>query len=92
MAYRNRTQDLIRLREDHAARRRKYSDRQSNNAKKTLLDDNEVEMKEHIVYLPPEWIARVSDIQYEITNIRTKSSVLYNIAHLLFVHSQACAC
>lgn len=72
MAYRNRTQELIRLRDDHTIRRRKYSDRKSSSARNSLLDDQEVEMKEHIVYLPPEWIARVSDIQYEITNIRTK--------------------
>lgn len=72
MAYRNRTQELMRLREDHTVRRR-YSDRRKNNsAKNALLDENDVEMKEHIVYLPPEWIARVSDIQYDITNIRSK--------------------
>jgi len=85
MAYRNRTQELVRLREDHTIRRRKYNDRQSSSAKKTLLDDSEVEMKEHIVYLPPEWIARVSDIQYEVTNIRTKLHDLGELhkAHLL---------
>lgn len=83
MAYRNRTQELIRLREDHTIRRRKYADRQSSSAKKNLLDDTEVEMKEHIVYLPPEWIARVSDIQYEVTNIRTK---LHDLAELHKAH------
>jgi len=83
MAYRNRTQELIRLREDHTIRRRKYTDRQSSSAKKNLLDDTEVEMKEHIVYLPPEWIARVSDIQYEVTNIRTK---LHDLAELHKAH------
>lgn len=85
MAYRNRTQELIRLREDHTVRRRKYADRKSSSAKKNLLEDTDVEMKEHIVYLPPEWIARVSDIQYEVTNIRTKLHELTELhkAHLL---------
>jgi len=82
MAYRNRTDDFIRWRDDHTMRKRKYKDY---NSKKTLLDNEDVEMKEHIVYLPPEWIAKVSDIQYDLTNIRTKLQNLSDLhkAHLL---------
>lgn len=70
MAWRSRTSDFVRLRDDHTLRRggkyKEYSQR------KNLLDAHDVEMKEHIVYLPPDWIARVADIQYEITSIRSK--------------------
>jgi len=90
MAYRSRTPEFNRLREDHTIRRRRYTDKSS--AKKTLLNNTDnydyedgVEMKEHIVYLPPEWVARVSDVQYELTNIRTKLHELTDLhkAHLL---------
>jgi len=82
MAYRSRTSDFVRLREDHTYRRGgKFSD------KRTLLGD--VEMKEHIVYLPPDWIARVSDIQYEITNIKSRLHDLTELhkSHLLSAFS-----
>jgi hypothetical protein len=71
MAWRNRTLDFNRLRDDHTLRRggNRYKDYSS---RKTLLDAQDVEMKEHIVYLPPDWIARVTDIQYEITTIRSR--------------------
>lgn len=71
MAWRNRTTDFTRLRDDHTLRRgsNRYKDYSS---RKTLLDAQDVEMKEHIVYLPPDWIARVTDIQYEITTIRSR--------------------
>jgi len=85
MAWRKRTQDFIRLRDDHTLRRggNRYKDYSS---KKTLLDaQQDVEMKEHIVYLPPDWIARVTDIQYEITTIRSRLHDLSELhkSHLL---------
>jgi len=82
MAYRSRTADFTRLREDHTLRRGgRYKDY---SAKKNLLPQgDDVEMKEHIVYLPPDWIARVSDIQYEITSIRSR---LHDLAELHKAH------
>lgn len=84
MAWRNRTPDFMRLRDDHTLRRggNRYKDYSS---KKTLLDAQDVEMKEHIVYLPPDWIARVTDIQYEITTIKTRLQDLSELhkSHLL---------
>jgi syntaxin 16 len=83
MAWRNRTSDFMRLRDDHTLRRggryKEYSTR------KTLLDAQDMEMKEHIVYLPPDWIARVTDIQYEITTIRSRLHDLSELhkSHLL---------
>lgn len=71
----------MRLRDDHTLRRggryKEYSTR------KTLLDAQDMEMKEHIVYLPPDWIARVTDIQYEITTIRSRCTFVFLI--ILFV-------
>lgn len=70
MAWRSRTSDFVRLRDDHTLRRgSRFKDYSQ---KKTLLEAQDVEMKEHIVYLPPDWIARVTDIQYEITTIRSR--------------------
>jgi len=83
MAWRSRTTDFVRLRDDHTLRRggkyKEYSQR------KNLLDHDELEMKEHIVYLPPDWISRVSDIQYEITSIRSRLHDLSELhkSHLL---------
>jgi len=42
---------------------------------RNLLEKPE-EQKEHVVHLPPDWLARVSDVQYELTRIKTKMSEL----------------
>lgn len=40
-----------------------------------LLEKQE-EKKDHVVNLPPDWLARVSDVQYELARIKTKMSEL----------------
>ncbi len=86
MAYRSRTADFLRLRDEHSMRRGgKFKDYSS---KKTLLDAQDVEMREHVVYLPPDWVARVSDIQYEITGIRSKCKCILHLPFIIttFIH------
>jgi hypothetical protein len=47
---------------------------------RNLLDKPE-DQKEHVVHLPPDWLARVSDVQYELARIKTKS--MYSLLRLM---------
>ena len=80
---RNRTSQFTRLREDKVGKAHPDPQLGANNgynymSARNLLEKPE-EQKEHVVHLPPDWLARVSDVQYELARIKTKSMYIYII-------------
>jgi syntaxin 16 len=72
---RNRTAQFAKLREE---KNRGHPD--ANNgynyvSARNLLEKPE-EQKDYILNLPPDWLARVSDVQYDLARIKTKMSEL----------------
>jgi len=88
MAFRNRNQQFFKARDEYRSRGPRDSPNSNsyNHVSSTGLLSPEVEMKvQHTIDLPPDWLARVSDIQYELQKISTKLGDLTELhrKHLL---------
>jgi len=89
MAFRNRNQQFFKARDDYRSRgpRDSPSSNSYNHVSSTGLLSADVELKglSHTINLPPDWLGRVSDIQYDLQKIRTKMGDLSELhrKHLL---------
>jgi len=77
---RNRTVLFVRLRDEKVKRPQADPQIGSNGynymSARNLLEKQPEEQKSVVVNLPPDWLARVSDVQYELAKIKTKMGEL----------------
>lgn len=75
---RNRTTQFTRLRDEKGGK--SHGEPTGTNgynyvSAHNLLEDKQGDdSKSHIVNVPPDWLARVSDVQYDLAKIKTKST------------------